>query len=59
MRLERIRVKNFNLEDHERSGVLDEEIQSMLDGNTAQTEKVFFIQLQIFQETVPVRLHTM
>lgn len=60
----RFRAKNFNLGDDERSGAprkvrLDEEIQSLLDENPAQTQKELAVQLGVSQQAISVRLHAM
>jgi len=59
----KFRQENFSLEDEPRAGrpqkIETNEFQALLDINSAQIEKEFAEQLDITQQAISIRLHTM
>ncbi|KAL6268381.1 hypothetical protein P5V15_001514 [Pogonomyrmex californicus] len=60
---QKFRQGDFSLEDEPRAGrpqkIETDELQALLDINSAQTEKELAEQLGVTQQTISVRLHTM
>jgi len=60
---QRFRGGDFSLEDQPRAGRLQtfetDELQTLLDQNSAQTEKEFAEQLGLTQSAISIRLHAM
>jgi len=62
-RYQKFRQEDFSLEDEQRAGrperIETDELQALLDINSAQTEKKLAKQLGVTQQAISVRLHTM
>jgi len=60
---QKFRQRDFSLEDEPRAGrpqkIETNELQALLDINSAQTEKELAEQLSVTQQAISVRLHTM